>query len=153
MDLSLPLHMWKNEWPFPVIAQVNGYSMKLKTATRYTNGKIFGVDGATDISEYVRRDNNSSNKVVIFRPSTSSDASNNNVKVEYLFFAQPVSGCLGGKTCINVDRLIFIPMEISLTAFLPIVGRGFFKEFDRWEMFLLQRLPVLPILNGFDCIF
>jgi hypothetical protein len=89
VDLSLPLHMWKNEWPFPVIAQVNGYSMKLKTATRYTNGKIFGVDGATDISEYVRRDNNSSNKVVIFRPSTSSDASSNNVKVEYLFFAQP----------------------------------------------------------------
>ncbi|GJQ11976.1 hypothetical protein GpartN1_g3767.t1 [Galdieria partita] len=85
VDLSVPLHMWKNEWPFPVIAQVNGYQMRLKTATRYTNGKIFGVDGATDISEHVRKDN-SSNKVVVFRPSTS-DASN--VKVEYILFAQP----------------------------------------------------------------
>ncbi|GJD09921.1 E3 SUMO-protein ligase PIAS3 [Galdieria sulphuraria] len=86
VDLSVPLHMWKNEWPFPVVAQVNGYQMKLKTATRYTNGKIFGVDGATDISDYVRKDS-SSNKVVLYRPSSTSDHSN--VKVEYILFAQP----------------------------------------------------------------
>lgn len=46
---------WKQCWPFPAIARVNGHQVHLNQAQRYTSGKLAGIDSATNISPFLRK--------------------------------------------------------------------------------------------------
>mmetsp|Transcript_20754 Transcript_20754/g.84349 ORF Transcript_20754/g.84349 Transcript_20754/m.84349 type:complete len:163 (-) Transcript_20754:155-643(-) len=85
---------WTQQWPFPVLARVNGFHVVLDQARRYTNGKLAGVDMATNIHEYLRTQSsvyseNTNMNLVILKRYGKATPSSGPVKA-YLLFAQQV---------------------------------------------------------------
>eukprot|EP00871_Galdieria_phlegrea_P001258 jgi/Galph1/2132/GphlegSOOS_G821.1 len=150
VDLSIPLSSWQNEWPFPVSSFVNGYAVKLKTATRYTNGKVFGVDGATDITNWIRKDG-SPNKVSISRPATATAVHPSNA--EYILFVQPayidddssiICDISGKSWSMFVQRLQNISKlsKIDSTCSKSELLKMYLKEFMEAEEVELEQIQI-----------
>lgn len=53
VDHSRPSSSWKQEWPFPVIARINGRLVNVPQARRHLNGKTAGPDMGMDITPYL----------------------------------------------------------------------------------------------------
>lgn len=53
MDHSRPPSTWKQEWPFPVEARINGRIVNVPQARRHLNGKASGPDVGMDITPYL----------------------------------------------------------------------------------------------------
>lgn len=89
VDQKKPRHTWKQSWPFPASCRVNGHAVSLNQAQRYTNGKLAGIDTATNISPYLRKykpNSNDSNRVRICRQSSSANPSSG----QFVVFAQEI---------------------------------------------------------------
>lgn len=66
---------WPQYWPFPCVAVVNGTEVPLTQAQRYTNGKLAGIDLATNIAPFLRKHKagvDERNHVVLKRNGQSS---------------------------------------------------------------------------------
>lgn len=93
-ELGQPPSNWKQFWPFPAVARVNGHSVPLNQAQRYTSGKLAGIDTATNISPFLRKFRPSSkdlNEVHLSRCGHSTGSSSGT----FVVFAQEI--CV--KTC------------------------------------------------------
>eukprot|EP00172_Hildenbrandia_rubra_P001513 Plantae.Rhodophyta-Hildenbrandia_rubra.ctg2078.p1 GENE.Plantae.Rhodophyta-Hildenbrandia_rubra.ctg2078~~Plantae.Rhodophyta-Hildenbrandia_rubra.ctg2078.p1 ORF type:complete len:1120 (-),score=225.88 Plantae.Rhodophyta-Hildenbrandia_rubra.ctg2078:1264-4623(-) len=79
---------WKQFWPFPCYARVNGNYVGLKQAQRFTNGKLAGIDMATNISPHLNSNRRQAipNKVILKRTMTSSTSTSGS----FVLFAQEV---------------------------------------------------------------
>lgn len=53
IDYSRPPSTWKQEWPFPVEARINGRIVNVPQARRHLNGKTSGPDVGMDITSYL----------------------------------------------------------------------------------------------------
>lgn len=53
VDHSRPSSSWKQEWPFPVTARINGRFVDVPQARRHPNGKSSGPDMGMDITPYL----------------------------------------------------------------------------------------------------
>ncbi|KAJ8903924.1 hypothetical protein NDN08_000455 [Rhodosorus marinus] len=94
VDVTKSPTEWTQQWPFPVLARVNGFHVVLDQARRYTNGKLAGVDMATNIQEYLRTQSsvyseNTNMNLVILKRYGKATPSSGPVKA-YLLFAQRV---------------------------------------------------------------
>eukprot|EP00190_Bangiopsis_sp_CCMP1999_P005221 CAMPEP_0198734268 /NCGR_PEP_ID=MMETSP1475-20131203/51479_1 /TAXON_ID= ORGANISM="Unidentified sp., Strain CCMP1999" /NCGR_SAMPLE_ID=MMETSP1475 /ASSEMBLY_ACC=CAM_ASM_001111 /LENGTH=752 /DNA_ID=CAMNT_0044497703 /DNA_START=509 /DNA_END=2763 /DNA_ORIENTATION=- len=95
MDIDEEPANWRQMWPFPAIAKVNGTLVLLNQARRYTNGKLVGVDMATPIQTHLKRyrdvaqyhaRNCPSNQVLLRRQKSSGSST----KGTFLLFAQQI---------------------------------------------------------------
>eukprot|EP00189_Rhodosorus_marinus_P013749 CAMPEP_0184738138 /NCGR_PEP_ID=MMETSP0315-20130426/865_1 /TAXON_ID=101924 /ORGANISM="Rhodosorus marinus, Strain UTEX LB 2760" /LENGTH=787 /DNA_ID=CAMNT_0027205731 /DNA_START=484 /DNA_END=2847 /DNA_ORIENTATION=+ len=94
VDVTKSPTEWTQQWPFPVLARVNGFHVVLDQARRYTNGKLAGVDMATNIQEHLRTRSsvygeNTNMNLVILKRYGKATPSSGPVKA-YLMFAQQV---------------------------------------------------------------
>lgn len=84
-----PKSEWKQFWPFPASCRVNGHAVALNQAQRYTNGKLAGIDTATNITPFLRKYKSSmseNNRVTLRRQtSTATPASG-----QFVLFAQEI---------------------------------------------------------------
>lgn len=90
VEVEKPKSEWKQAWPFPASCRVNGHSVTLNQAQRYTNGKLAGRDAATNITPYLRKHKSSSsgdmNRVSLRRQSSNATAASG----QFVLFAQEV---------------------------------------------------------------
>ena len=88
VETAKPVDQWKQSWPFPAAAKVNGSNVELDQAQRFTNGKLAGTDKATNITPFLRkrRDGHALN-VVTLRRNANSCATTSGT---FVFFAQPI---------------------------------------------------------------
>lgn len=80
---------WKQAWPFPASCRVNAHSVVLNQAQRYTNGKLAGLDTATNITPYLRRfkaTSSDTNRVTLRRQSSNATPASG----QYVMFAQEI---------------------------------------------------------------
>jgi hypothetical protein len=97
---------WKQFWPFPASAKVNGNTVTLGQAQRYTNGKLAGTDTATNITPFVRKykpDSSETNKVVLRRNASTTSPSTGS----YVLFVQRVRV----KSCDVIKRQVLAQSE------------------------------------------
>lgn len=84
-----PKSEWKQSWPFPASCRVNGHTVILNQAQRYTNGKLAGIDTATNISPFLRKykaSTSENNRITLRRQtSTATPASG-----QFVLFAQEI---------------------------------------------------------------
>lgn len=86
MNANMPVSQWKQSWPFPTAAKINNTGVQLSQAQRYTNGKLAGIDRATNISQYLHTKTSGMNVVTLRRQtSTASSATGT-----FILFAQQV---------------------------------------------------------------
>lgn len=90
VEIEKPKSEWKQAWPFPATCRVNGHSVVLNQAQRYTNGKLAGRDAATNITPFLRKFKKSGmkemNRIVLRRQSSTATPATG----QYVFFAQEV---------------------------------------------------------------
>lgn len=53
VEYGRPSSSWKQEWPFPVMARINGRLVNVPQARRQLNGKALGPDVGMDITPYL----------------------------------------------------------------------------------------------------
>ncbi|KAK1865641.1 hypothetical protein I4F81_008170 [Pyropia yezoensis] len=78
---------WRPEWPFPVVGRVNGVTVALAQAQRYTNGRLAGIDSATDLTPHLLPGVGSDNNVELVRSSSDAPPT---PPATYVLFAQRV---------------------------------------------------------------
>jgi MIZ/SP-RING zinc finger len=106
VEAELSPNHWKQYWPFPASARVNGNAVTLGQAQRYTNGKLAGTDTATNISPFVRKFrpcSSETNKVVLRRNASTTSPSTGS----YVLFVQRVRV----KSCEVVKRQVLAQSE------------------------------------------
>lgn len=89
LDPKKPKPEWKQSWPFPAACRVNGQNVTLNQAQRYTNGKLAGLDTATNISPFLRKYKPSSsdnNRVILRRQASTATPSSG----QFVMFAQEI---------------------------------------------------------------
>ena len=90
IEADKPRVEWKQAWPFPAACKVNNNPVALNQAQRYTNGKLAGKDGPTDITPYLRRYRAGStqepNRICLRRQMGGSSVSSGH----YVLFAQQI---------------------------------------------------------------
>lgn len=79
---------WKQAWPFPASCRVNTQSVVLNQAQRYTNGKLAGLDTATNISPFLRKYKamSETNRVTLRRQTSNATP----LSGQFVLFAQEV---------------------------------------------------------------
>lgn len=78
---------WRPEWPFPVVGRVNGVTVALAQAQRYTDGRLAGIDAATDLTPHLQAGVGSENVVALVRSSSDAPTA---PPATYVLFAQRV---------------------------------------------------------------
>lgn len=90
VEVDKPPSSWKQSWPFPASCRVNGHTVTLNQAQRYTNGKLAGRDAATNISSFLRKHSTnaqkSMNRVMLRRQHSSASATWG----QFVLFAQEI---------------------------------------------------------------
>lgn len=78
VEIERPRTEWKQAWPFPASCRVNGHTVTLSQAQRYTNGKLAGRDAATNITAYLRKHYangvKATNKITLRRQESTASA-------------------------------------------------------------------------------
>lgn len=89
VEVEKPKAEWKQAWPFPASCRVNGHMVTLNQAQRYTNGKLAGLDTATNITPYLRKykgNSNESNRITLRRQSSTATPASG----QFVLFAQEI---------------------------------------------------------------
>eukprot|EP00181_Compsopogon_caeruleus_P003842 CAMPEP_0184690728 /NCGR_PEP_ID=MMETSP0312-20130426/31398_1 /TAXON_ID=31354 /ORGANISM="Compsopogon coeruleus, Strain SAG 36.94" /LENGTH=735 /DNA_ID=CAMNT_0027148277 /DNA_START=108 /DNA_END=2315 /DNA_ORIENTATION=- len=87
LDSKTNPEQWKQSWPFPAFAKVNGHAVQLNQAQRFTNGKLAGFDMANDITQFLHPSGNSANVVSVRRNRSGGSVANG----FFVLFAQEVA--------------------------------------------------------------
>lgn len=142
VEMGKAVHLWKQSWPFPASARVNTSNVELNQAQRFTNGKLAGMDKATNISPYLRarRVNAPENVITIRRSANSTALASGN----FVLFAQPV-------LVRSMETMLSIVRNCSAKFWLDFrrtqVSKGADPKASDFEM---ARRQVVAFMNSSD---
>lgn len=142
VEIGKPVHCWKQSWPFPASAKVNSSNVELNQAQRFTNGKLAGMDKATNITLYLRnRRLNAPENIVVVRRSANSTAI---AQGSFVVFAQPVL-VRSTKTMMSIVRDHSVSYWSSYRR--TQISKGMKPQTSDFEM---ARRQVMALMTGSD---
>lgn len=89
VEIEKPKSEWKQAWPFPASCRVNGNMVTLNQAQRYTNGKLAGLDTATNVTPCLRKYKQTPtevNRITLRRQSSTATPASG----QFVLFAQEI---------------------------------------------------------------